>query len=525
VNVDVTFSEAVTPTTLVATIPVTIGGTTTYTASYASQPSATVLRFSKTIAATGSNETGALSTPVNPAITLTSGTLTDTSGNAATLTSAVAAGNSSYTVDTTAPTVAFTGTAGNYSSGQTLGLTATYSEPVTVSAGGNPSVPLTLTTGTLTATDTGGAASGITTRTFTTGTLGASGTHQDTDNTLNVGTVALNSATITDAVGNALTLTPNPATVSNITINDSLSFIITVNTANTGTSTPTQFTIPTTGTGYNYSIARADNGLFSVSGGCGTASNVTTVSGCGNSSTTITFPSSGTYQIKIRGTFPRIYFNNVGDKAKLTQINQWGAIAWTNMVNAFQGCNNLEVTASDAPNQTGVTNLTSMFNGATVVGSTLNSSWNTWNTSNVTTMTLMFSGASAFNQNIGSWNTSNVTLMGSMFSGASAFNQNIGSWNTSKVTNTSYMFFNASAFNQDITRKTGPNGTFESNNSSDDYWYTGSIISTTMSGMFQNASAFNRNLSGWCVTNVPSLPTSFNSGAGAMTNPVWGTCP
>jgi hypothetical protein len=222
VHVDVTFSEAVTPSItppMAATIPVTIGGTTTYTAAYASQLSATVLRFTKTIAATGSGESGALSTPASPTITLTGGTLTDTSGNTATLTSTLAAGSSGYTVDTIAPTVAFTATAGSYASGQTLGLTATYSEPVSISAGGNPSVPLTLTTGTLTATDTGGAATNVTTRTFTTGTIGASGTHQDIDSTLNVGTVALNSATITDAAGNALTLTPTPATVTGVTIN------------------------------------------------------------------------------------------------------------------------------------------------------------------------------------------------------------------------------------------------------------------------------------------------------------------
>jgi hypothetical protein len=104
VNVDVTFSENVTPSSLAATIPVTIGGTTTYTAAYASQLSATVLRFTKTIAATGSGETGALSTPVNPTITLTDGTLQDSAGNTATLTSTLAAGSSGYTVDTIAPT-------------------------------------------------------------------------------------------------------------------------------------------------------------------------------------------------------------------------------------------------------------------------------------------------------------------------------------------------------------------------------------------------------------------------------------
>jgi len=48
-----------------------------------------------------------------------------------------------------------------------------------------------------------------------------------------------------------------------------------------------------------------------------------------------------------------------------------------------------------------------------------------------------------------------------------------------------------------------------------------------MVGMFYQASSFNQNLSGWCVTNIASEPTDFstNSPLTQSNKPVWGTCP
>lgn len=64
----------------------------------------------------------------------------------------------------------------------------------------------------------------------------------------------------------------------------------------------------------------------------------------------------------------------------------------------------------------------------------------------------MFSGATAFNQDISGWDVSSVTNMFQMFSGATAFNQPIGGWNTAKVTNMNSMFEGATAFNQDLSQ-------------------------------------------------------------------------
>ncbi len=58
----------------------------------------------------------------------------------------------------------------------------------------------------------------------------------------------------------------------------------------------------------------------------------------------------------------------------------------------------------------------------------------------------MFSGASAFNQDISQWVTSAVTNMEKMFENAVAFDHEIRGWDVSKVTNFTDMFKGATAF-------------------------------------------------------------------------------
>jgi len=45
--------------------------------------------------------------------------------------------------------------------------------------------------------------------------------------------------------------------------------------------------------------------------------------------------------------------------------------------------------------------------------------------------------------------------------------------------------------------------------------------------MFEDAVAFNQDLSSWCVSNIPFAPAAFDRRATAWTlpRPVWGTCP
>jgi surface protein len=276
-------------------------------------------------------------------------------------------------------------------------------------------------------------------------------------------------------------------------------FITTWKTDNAGTSNSTSITIPTTGSGYNYDVDWNNDGVYDELGLTGNV--------------THDFVTSGTFTIRIRGGFPRIYFNNTGDKLKLLNISQWGSIAWSSMENAFYGCQNLNITTTDIPNLTGVTNMRAMFfictslNGPANIGS--------WNTSTVTNMSRLFAAAASFNQSIDNWNTSLVTDMSQMFSNAGSFNQNIGNWNTGAVTNMSNMFYQATVFNQPIVDwNTGAvtnmsnmfalTGNFNQNIGN---WNTGAV--TNMSNMFYQATVFNQPIGNWSTTVVSSMDYMF----------------
>jgi len=101
-------------------------------------------------------------------------------------------------------------------------------------------------------------------------------------------------------------------------------------TDNVGTSTDSQITIPTKSDG-TYTC--------NVDWGDGSNDDITTYN---DPAWTHTYPSPGAYTVTITGVFSRIYFNNGGDKLKLTGISQLGTgLSGTDQSNAFMGCTNL----------------------------------------------------------------------------------------------------------------------------------------------------------------------------------------
>ncbi|WP_181256198.1 BspA family leucine-rich repeat surface protein [Aurantibacter aestuarii] len=220
-------------------------------------------------------------------------------------------------------------------------------------------------------------------------------------------------------------------------------------------------TIPTTGTGYNYVVDWGDGSVTTHSD-----ADVTT-------NATHTYATAGAQTVKIIGEFPRIYFNQTGDREKIKQINQWGNIEWTSFQDAFYGCNAgpdvFEIVATDTPNLTNVTNFLRAFRNAQVTGdlnnwdvstvtsleqifygATVNIQVDQWNVSNVTNFFSAFR-SSNFNGDITNWNTGNALSFKAMFAGNSVFNLNIGSWDTSKVTDFANMFQSATGFDQDLS--------------------------------------------------------------------------
>lgn len=282
-------------------------------------------------------------------------------------------------------------------------------------------------------------------------------------------------------------------------------FITRWNLATTGSgSTQISFGITTTGT-VNYTWQQVGGAGATGSG-----------SFSGSTATITGLPSGATIDLSIEPTnFQAFTINNGTDESRLTDVKQWGSVTWTSMQNAFFGCNNLNITATDIPNLTSVTNMSAMFRGCGILNGPSNI--NLWNTSAATDMSFMFGNAGNFNQNIGSWNTVAVTDMSFMFAGASTFNKSIGSWNTAHVTNLSGMFFYATAFNQNIgtwntSTVTNMGAMFLlafSFNQNIGTWNTSAV--TNMNSMFSSAYAFNQNIGAWNINNTSSMTDIFNN--------------
>lgn len=323
-----------------------------------------------------------------------------------------------------------------------------------------------------------------------------------------------------------------PSVVSADITNRAHDFVFVVKTDNPGASLSNQFIIPVYPSGavpylYDIDCNNTNPTVFNS-----TYSNVTHPNASALERICI-YSEPGTYTIRIRGTFPRIFFTDksddsrntrYADKKKIVNIKQWGSVGWTNMSGAFRGCSNLTSSATDEPvwadgavnisfanafqdatsfnadlnnwDMSKVVNLNSVFSGATSFnnGQSLDNSSNalTWDTQSVSSMRMAFRNSN-FNQSLDSWNVSNVSDMSSMFSYATKFNQNLSSWRVDNLTNVLQMFNGAIAFNNGEVGNTGSRPLT---------WGDKTKKINAIAGMFNGATSFNQDISSWTITNI-----------------------
>ncbi len=135
------------------------------------------------------------------------------------------------------------------------------------------------------------------------------------------------------------------------------SFLMVIDTTQAGSASDTIILEFHSGYTYDYLIDWGDNSSETV-----TDSN----------DLTHVYDSSGTYLIRITAAsggadWGGLNFNNGGDKEKLIDIRQWGNLQWKNLSNSFYGCDNLDISASDAPDLTiTITSLSSAWRDSAI---------------------------------------------------------------------------------------------------------------------------------------------------------------
>jgi hypothetical protein len=208
---------------------------------------------------------------------------------------------------------------------------------------------------------------------------------------------------------------------------------------------------------------------------------------------THTYASGGVKVITISGTIGGFQFNNGGDKAKITDISNWGTLDITTD-RLFYGCTNLDVSATDAP----IISTTSLFICFRQCTSLTTPDFSKWDVSGVQNFNAMFQSCSNFNGNVSTWDVSSGSDFSAMFRNCSVFNSDITAWNMASATNVgsafagSGMFESCFAFNQDISG-----------------WSFPSL--TSLSRIFVNCTSFDQPIQNWDFSNIVNVGNMLNN--------------
>jgi len=222
-------------------------------------------------------------------------------------------------------------------------------------------------------------------------------------------------------IDNASSIVVIDNTSAEIAISNEDTFVSTWQTDNAGTSGATQITLP---------LEAGGTYDFGINWGDGSSSKITAYD---QAEVTHTYPIAGTYKVKIDGVINGWKFANAGDKAKITDISQWGDLLLGNSDGYFYGCSSLNVTATDVLDVSNVTTFQDVFRSCSNL-TTLDVS--NWDTSSVATFKDAF--ASCVNLttlDVSNWNTSSVTnFFAAFFNCTNLTTLDVSNWDTSSVT-------------------------------------------------------------------------------------------
>jgi surface protein len=202
-------------------------------------------------------------------------------------------------------------------------------------------------------------------------------------------------------------------------------------------------TITTTSADETFTIPCQNFGTFdaSIDWGDGSFSGITAYDDAGLAHT---FASAGDHTIRISGSFPNIYFNNGGDRLKVTRVDNLGNVGWATFERAFFGCSNMTSFAGGNTDTSAVTSMDVMFYNCSSLTSL---DLSNFDTSAVTNMSEMFYNCSSLTSlDVSSFDTSVVTSMAVMFRYCSSLTSlDVSGFNTSAVTGMARMFADCSS--------------------------------------------------------------------------------
>lgn len=214
-------------------------------------------------------------------------------------------------------------------------------------------------------------------------------------------------------------------------------------------------------------------------------------------------------------------------------ISGWNVTACEDFHDMFNNCDAFnQPIGAWTINTTTPVRMDNMFYGCAIFNQPLN----TWNMSQVTRVNGMFGFCPQFNSSLAGWNLSNCTnftgmfesgifnqpindwtlnttvgatiILEDMFRNNLVFDQPLSNWDVTNVIDTDAMFYGCDAFNQDLTNWTftklaDARWMFRNTDSFQGTGVSGWDVSTctNFSYMFQNALAFNQDISSWDIRN------------------------